>query len=202
MHTVDLFKTLITHHSSIALLLLFLGITIEGEFSLLLTGIAMHLGAISISSGVFIGIAGALSKTLIGYYLGVLFRKYFNTNKFFNYLDRRMNYILPKFGERPFWSIFISKFIYGVNHVVIIFCGFRKINIKTYLKAEIYSSFIWVLGILSIGYLFSLTALNISRDIRKFTGIILLLLIGFFIIERTVTFLFELFEDLNNVEQN
>jgi hypothetical protein len=45
---------------------------------------------------------------------------------------------------------------------------------------------------LSIGFFFSYTALSISRDVRKFLGIILVFFLIFFVIEKIVAFIIEL----------
>ena len=78
------------------------------------------------------------------------------------YIEERVFNFMPHFDRKPFWSIFISKFIMGVNYLVIIFSGYKKINYKTYLKAEFFSTIIWAPLLLTIGYFFSYTALNIE----------------------------------------
>jgi hypothetical protein len=47
---------------------------------------------------------------------------------------------------------------------------------------------------LSIGWIFSYTALSISRDVRNFLGMILIFFIMFFILEKIIAFFIEVFE--------
>ena len=76
----------------------------------------------------------------------------------------------------------------------LVYSGYKKINLKTFIKAEISSLITWALFMLFIGYFFSYTALSISRDVRKFIGIILIFFIMFFILEKIIAFIIEFFE--------
>ena len=62
-----------------------------------------------------------------------------------------------------------------------------------FVRAEAYSLALWSIGFLALGHFFSFTALSISRDVRKFIGVILIFFILFFILERVVAFIVELF---------
>jgi len=103
--------------------------------------------------------------------------------------------IMPRFDQKPFWSIFISKFIMGANHVVIIFSGYMKIDYKKYLKAEFFSTIVWAPLLLSLGYFFGYTALNVSREIWRFSLVVLLLIIGYILLDKFIGWLYELFEE-------
>lgn len=102
---------------------------------------------------------------------------------------------MPNFEQKPFWSIFISKFIEGANHIVIIFSGYKKIDYKKYLRAEIISTLIWAPLLLSLGYFFGYTALNISKEIWRFSLIILILMILFFLVDKLIGWIYEIFEE-------
>ena len=108
---------------------------------------------------------------------------------------------MPHFREKPFWSIFASKFIMGVNHFVIIFSGYSKVNLKTYLKAELSATFIWAPLLLSLGYFFSYTALHVSKEVWRFSLIVLLLIIGFILFDKLIAWLFELFEEFYDTNE-
>ena len=108
-------------------------------------------------------------------------------------MENRISYFLPRFKERPFWSIFVARFlILGLHWFSIVFSGFKKVEWKTYAKAELSSLFVWAVAILSIGSIFSYAALSVSHDIRKFLGLILLFFILFFILEKVVAFILEI----------
>lgn len=195
MHTVAFLRNLVEQHEILAYGLIFIGLIFEGEFTLISAGILIHLQAINLPVTVAIVVLGSLVKTLYCYYLGAfIFRKWGHI-KFVKYIERRVLYVLPHFQIRPFWSIFVSKFIMWMNFSVIIFSGYSKINLKTYLKAEFFSTAIWLPLLLTLGYFFSYTAMHVSREIWKFSLIILLLVLGFILLDKLMTWLYEVFEE-------
>ena len=198
MYTVNFLTQLVEHHQVLAYGIIFLGLILEGEFFIIFTGILSHLGALNLWISFFFVILGGLFKTLIGYKLGQFLFKKFNHNRFFKYMQKRVYIILPRFKIQPFWSIFISKFIIGANNIVIIFCGYEKINYKKFLKAEISATIIWAPLLLSLGYFFSYTALRVSSDIWRFLFVIFALFMMFVLFDKLVSWLYELFEEFYN----
>ncbi len=198
MHFVDTLQQFASEHAALSYGLIFLGVLIEGEFTLIVAGVFSNLRILPIADVVVVGLAGAIAKAVSWYYLGAWMNRVWPGSRFFHFLKRRVLYFLPRFIERPFWSVFVSKFVYGVNHVTLIFSGFVRINFKTYVKAEFLSSLIWVPAILSIGYFFSYAAFNISHDVRKYTLIIGLFIVGFVLLERLLSFIFQLVEEYGN----
>ena len=160
------------------------------------SGILAHLGALNIPLTLACVFFGGLAKTFAGYSLGKFLFKRFNHNKFFTYMQKKVKGFLPRFKEKPFWSIFISKFILGANHIVILFSGFERIDYKKYLKAEIISTIIWAPGMVALGYFFSYTALHVSREIWRFSMVVLVLFILFILFDRLISWLYEMFEEL------
>ena len=195
MHTVKFLAQLVEYHVVWIYTLIFLGLVVEGEFILLCTGILLSLRALELPPTLIVVFGGAFTKTFLGYYLGrCIDRKWANT-KFLKYIEKHVKKIMPHFERRLFWSIFISKFLM-VNHIVIIFAGYKKINFRKYFKAEFISTLIWAPGLLTIGYFFSLTALYISHEITEFTLIVLVLIALFLILDRVVSWAYQFLEEM------
>src|SRR3989338_6295073 len=135
MHTVNLLISLVEHHQVLAYVIIFLGLIFEGEIIAISVGILAHLGALNFWFSIFFILVGAISKTLIFYELGEFLYKKFNHHRFFQYIQKRVYNTLPRFKDKPFSAIFASNFIIGVNYLVIIFCGYEKIDYKKILKA-------------------------------------------------------------------
>jgi membrane-associated protein len=185
----------VEHHEILTFGLIYLGMVFEGEFFLICTGILIHLGALDFYPAIMIVFIGAFSKTVIGYGLGEFLFIEFNHNRFFEYIKKRVYRILPGFKNKPFWSIFVSKFIMGANNLVIIFSGFERINYRKFLKAEFFSTIIWAPMLLTLGYFFSYTALRVSHNVWKFLIVILILFTLYIIFDKLVSWLYELFEE-------
>ena len=198
MHTIQILNHLVASNQLWAYCLIFLLVIIEGEVVAISTGILILLGALNFWICLVLIFCGGLIKTLLGYSLGVFLYKKFNHNQFFKYIEKKVFRVLPHFNQKPFRSIFFSKFIFGLNHLVLVFSGYQKVNFKTYLKAESLSTIIWTVLMLSLGYFFSYTALHVSHEIWKFSLIIILLIIAFFILDKLLAWLHELFEEFSN----
>ncbi len=179
MHTVKFLIHLVEHHYVLTYTLIYLGLIFEGEVIVISTGILAHLGALNFWAALIFIMLGSLSKTFFGYYLGTLIRDRWSDVKFFQYFENRLRYLVPRFKYRPFWSIFISKFIMGAHTTVVLFSGFERIDFKKYLEAEVLAAIIWAPALMTVGYLFSYTALHVSREITRFSLIVAALVISF-----------------------
>jgi membrane protein DedA with SNARE-associated domain len=195
MHTVNLLTSLVENHQILAYLVVYLGSVFEGEFLLISAGILAYLGALNFWLCLFFILLGAITKTFIGYRLGEFLFKKYEHHKFFKYIKNRVYNFLPRFKEKPFWSIFISKFIMGANNFVIIFSGYEKIDYKKFLIAEISATIIWAPLLLSLGFFFSYTALYISHEISRFLMVIFALFIIFILFDKLVSWFYKIFEE-------
>lgn len=195
MHTVQFLNHLVGNHQILAYLVIFVGLIFEGEIIVITAGVLSYLGVLDFWLCLSFILAGGMAKTFGVYYLGEFIYRKYNQHRVLKYFERRVLYFLPRFKQKPFWSIFISKFIMGANHIVIIFSGYEKIDYKKFLKAEISATIIWAPLLLILGYLFSYTALHVSRQIWKFLLVVLVLFILFILFDKLVSKLYELFEE-------
>lgn len=192
--SLSVIRHFIEIHAIIVYFVIFFGVIIEGEIVVILAGIFSFLGLINLFIAFPVIILGGVTKSFLAYTIGYYLNKNHSGKPFVNMMERRISYFLPKFKERPFWSIFTSRFIIlGVGWFTLLFSGYKKVPIKIYAKAESYSLVLWTIVFFGLGHFFSYTALSISRDVRKFLVIILIFFIMFFIIEKFITLLVRLF---------
>ena len=202
METVQTLNHLVENNQALAYGLIFLVTIVEGEVIAISAGILILLGALNFWVCLLALFLGGMIKTLLGYFLGGFLHRKFSGYRFFNYIEKRVFSIMPNFEQKPFWSIFISKFLM-INHIVIIFAGYKKINFKKYLKAEITSTSIWAPSLLLLGYFFGYTAIRVSKEITDFSLVVLLLLIAFYLFDKLVSFIYNVFENfLNDYGEN
>jgi len=195
MSNIDTLLNFVIFYQTFAYIILFLGMIFEGEIILLFAGILLHLGAINLIPTIILASAGLVSKSFIAFNLGSFIQRKFPNSRFIKYIDKKIDYFLPDFQEKPFWSIFISKFLVGLNNFTLIFSGYLKLKFRTYIKAEIFSNILWLSLILSLGYFFSYTAISITKEVKKFTVLVILFIFAFIILEKIVTFVYEIFEE-------
>jgi len=195
MLTLGYIKHFVAIHADLVYLMIVLGVIVEGEIMVIVAGIFAHLGSVNIYFAFLSTIIGGSIKSVLGYSLGSYLQNKHSQRKFLIHAENRVNYFLPKFLNKPFLSLFLSRFlVLGMYWFALIYAGYKKINIRTFIKAEASSLVTWAIIMLSIGSFFSYTALSISRDVRKFIGIILICFFVFFLIEKIIAFIIELFE--------
>ncbi len=200
MHTLAILTNFVEHHEILAYGLILIGLIIEGEFVIISAGILAHLGVLNFFLSLAFILVGGICKTILGYYLGRFIYNRWHSTKFCRYIEHRVHHVMPRFRQKPFWSIFISKFIMGANHLVIIFSGFQRVDYRKFLKAEIIATLIWAPGLLTLGYLFSHTALSFTGEIWEFALIIFSFVIVFIILDKTLGWLYGLFEEMMSSE--
>ena len=188
-------KHFVAEHATTIYALITLGVFLEGEIVAVLGGIFAHLSSINIYLIILSVFIGCLLKSILGYSFGLYLNKNHSHRSIVKKTEARINYHLPNFTKKPFLSIFLSRFlVLGIYWFSIIYAGYKRIDMKTYIKAEIVSFIAWASVMISLGYFFSYTALSISRDIRNFLLLLVLFFIVFFIIEKIVALFIELFE--------
>lgn len=194
MQTVNILRHLVENHLLLTYLLVFLITIVEGEIVSISAGILVLLGALNFWFALLVIFCGGMVKTNAGYFLGKFLYRKFNNNKFLRYVEKRVLSVMPHFKQKPFWSIFISKFIM-MNHLVIIFAGYKNVDFKKYLKAEVSSTLFWAPGLMLLGYFFSYTAIRVSHEIWRFTLVVLVLIILFVIFDKLIGWLYKMFEE-------
>jgi membrane protein DedA with SNARE-associated domain len=203
MLTIEHIREFALLHANIAYILIFIGMVLEGEIVVILAGIFAHLGSISIFPALLAILIGGAVKSVLGYSFGFYLNKMHSHRRCLIQAERRINRFLPSFMIKTFISIFLSRFlIFGLYWFALIYAGYKKIDLKTFIKAEIASLLAWSFVMMFLGYSFSYAALSISRDVRKFIGIIILFFIGFFVLEKILTIIIKLFENKNKPNVN
>lgn len=205
--TLHIIKDFISAHAIVIYLFIILGVILEGEVVVLLAGIFASLGSLNIGFSLISIIIGGVSKSFIAYNLGLYFSKNHSDNRFIKKVEERIYTFLPNFDRRPFGAIFMSRFLLlGVAWFTLILSGFKRVPVKIYVKAEAMSLAIWSVFTLYLGFFFGNTALCISRDVRNFVILILLFLFLFFIVEKLIAFIMELFSlskvNKQNIHEN
>jgi membrane protein DedA with SNARE-associated domain len=195
MHFFNPFSAFFYDHVFISYCVLFLFVILEGEIALIIAGVFVHLGILSMPVTIMLIMVGAVLKMVAGYRLGRYLGKKFPDSKLLKYFERRVLYFLPRFREKPFWSIILSKFIYGINNATIIFAGYAKADFRMYMKAELLSSMVWLGVMFSLGFFFSAKALEISHNFRNFSLLVVGFVVGFMVLQRGINFVIELAEE-------
>ncbi len=162
--------------------------TVEGDMTLLLSGVMAHggfFGSWSFAKVFLAGTLGGLVGDCFAYMMGRIFRESVKDYRFYKMTQPRIESLIEKFGG---FAIVISKYIYGLRAAMCIFNGIGKMPFWRFLLLDTISVSIWVLILSGAGYFFSGAITSILGDFKQ-VGIALffIVLIGiiiFYLVER------------------
>lgn len=162
--------------------------TVEGDITLLLSGVMAHGGFFGPYSFLKVFLAGMLGGIVgdnVAYLIGRLFRKTIKDYRFYQMARPRIERLIEKFGG---FAIVISKYIYGIRAAMCVFYGIGRMPYLRFLFLDTISCAIWALMLSGVGYFFSGAITNIIGDFQQvgiwLFFIVLAGIIVFYVVER------------------
>jgi membrane protein DedA with SNARE-associated domain len=162
--------------------------TIEGDITLLLSGVFAHsgfFGHYSFIKVLIFGTIGGMLGDIASYYAGRTFHETVKHYRFYQMAQPRIEGLIEKFGA---YAIVISKYIYGIRVAMCLFYGVGKMPFGRFLLLDAISCGLWVFLLSGAGYFFSGFVTSIIGDFQQIgialffivmTGIII-----FYVVER------------------
>jgi len=162
--------------------------TVEGDITLLLSGVMAHsnfFGPYSFWKVVLAGTLGGIVGDNVGYWIGRLFRTTIKDYGFYKVARPRIERLIDKFGG---FAIIISKYIYGIRAAMCLFYGIGRMPYLRFLFLDVISCAIWALLLAGVGYFFSGAITSIIGDFKQIgIALFFIVLIGiiiFYVVER------------------
>lgn len=169
----------------LAYLIAFVGMMIEGDALLFTAAFLTHQGYFDFRFMLPTLVAGVLFGDLGWYWLGHWMHHY-STSSLAHWIHRIAKPLDRHLLSRPRRTIFISKFTYGVHHAILIRAGALRLNIREFLKDDLYATSAWIALIGGLGYL-SAASFVLIKHYVKFAEVALLLgLAAIFIISHII----------------
>jgi len=161
--------------------------TVEGDMTLLLSGVMAHggfFGEYSFLKVLLAGTLGGLVGDSFAYMIGRVFRETVKDYQFYKMTQPRIEKLIDKFGG---YAILISKYIYGLRAAMCIFNGIGKMPFWRFLLLDAISCAVWVFILSGAGYFFSGAITSILGDFKRvgvaLFFIVLIGVIAFYLIE-------------------
>lgn len=150
MHIQTLIESSSAFSPILAYLLIFLGITIEGDIVLFTSAFLAYQGHLDIGIIFAIALVGVYLRDLMWYEVGRRLHQHQN------FIGRWAQNLAEPFDEhlieRPIHSLCIAKFVYGLHLAIIIRAGMLKIPLKKFIEADTVAAVAWILVIGILGY--------------------------------------------------
>ncbi|MEK7723701.1 MAG: DedA family protein [Acidobacteriota bacterium] len=162
--------------------------TVEGDITLLISGVLAHgefFGKYSFLKVFLAGMLGGVAGDSFGYWVGRVFAKTISNYKFYQKAQPRIERLIDKFGGA---AIIISKYIYGIRVAICISSGVGKMPFGRFLFNDFISCSIWALILAGTGYFFSGAVTSIIGDFQQIgIALFVIVVIGitfFYLLER------------------
>ena len=162
--------------------------TVEGDITLLLSGVMAHsafFGNYSFFKVVLAGMFGGIVGDNVAYLIGRLFRTTIKNYSFYEVARPRIEKLIDKFGS---FAIVISKYIYGIRAAMCVFYGIGRMPYARFLILDSISCAVWALMLSSVGYFFSGAITGIIGNFKQagiwLFFIVLFGIIIFYVVER------------------
>ncbi len=127
---------------------------IEGDVILFTAGFLLHHGILHPLPALVSLAAGVIIGDCLWYLLGTI-----NTdhNRFLNWLGRSTDFAGKRVDahvqERTLRTLFISKFIYGIHHFLLVRAGRLRVPARRIFRDDLLASLLWMAVVLSLGFL-------------------------------------------------
>ena len=162
--------------------------TVEGDITLLISGVMAHggfFGNWSFLKVVFFGTLGGMVGDSFGYMVGRIFHENAKDYRFYQVAQPRVEKLIEKFGG---FAIIISKYIYGIRAAMCVFYGVGRMPFPRFIGLSAISCGLWVTILSGVGYFFSGAITSILGDYQKIGialfFILMFVVIVFYVIER------------------
>ena len=186
MHSLNFFIHIVETHLYWGYVILFLAMLIEGELFLIAAGMMVSLHAFDLFDAYFFALAGVLTGDVLWYSAGRYLEHNHSENKYLSSVINRVLKSLPGIKKNPFRMIFLSKFIYGLNHSTILVLGYIKIEFMHFFKIQVLTSFLWTVIFFTIGYVSGEAALALTHRFDRLVMLTVFFLLSLLIAGRII----------------
>ncbi len=157
-------------------LMVFAGTLLEGETVVALAGFAAYQGYLEASIIIPVAICGAVIGDQVFFYLGRFKGKGMiakhpewqpRIEKIHSWMERHQNLL-----------IFGSRFLYGFRAITPIILGTSRVSGIRFLILNLLGAVVWACIFVSVGYFFGDTLSLFLGNIKKFEGVLVLVIVG------------------------
>jgi membrane protein DedA with SNARE-associated domain len=158
------------------------GSAFEGDFTLILAGVAAHLGYFPFPLAVAAGAVGSMVGDLAWYTLGRVRGPRFRAGRFYRRVGHRIEALARRLGP---WQLLASRFVYGTKAASMLFWGLHDLTLAKFLLVDSIGAVVGSLVFTGLGYLVSGSATLLLGKVRR----VQLWLLGAFVVGVVLVFI-------------
>ena len=152
----------------------FFGTMIEGDLTLLLSGVLARAGLFTFEEALLVGTAGGFVGDSLSYMIGARFRGRARTWHFFIRARPRIEKLMHRFGVL---SVFIVKYVYGLRTTSAIFYGLAQFGFLRFALLTLASCVVWVGVLAGLGFTFATGIETLVGDLKRIQILLLVAVI-------------------------
>ena len=161
---------------------LFFGGFFFGETVIIPAAFLAGEGILSLSSVFWVTFLGTIVADTIWFFVGPTLFRFAHR---FAYVQTRsegmMNRLETLYANKPFRALLVSKFVYGTRILTVLYLSLEKISAIRFLLINLASTFVWLLGIVAIGWLAGKSIVNlipVLSDLKYALLLVVLLIVA------------------------
>ena len=152
----------------------FFGTMIEGDLTLLFSGVLARAGLFNFEDALMVGTAGGFVGDSLSYMIGARFRGRARSWHFFVRARPRVEKLMRRFGVL---SVFIVKYVYGLRTTSAIFYGLAHFGFLKFSALTLASCVVWVGALAGLGFTFATGIEKLVGDLKRIQIILLVVVI-------------------------
>ncbi len=149
----SLFLSQIVSIGIIAYPVIFVLMMIEGDAVIFASFFLIFSGILDPATTFLVIFFGAIIGDTLWYHVGLTSEP---KNKISLWILNGSSKLTSKFDDhikdRPFRTVFISKFTYGLHHLILLRAGIIKSNFRKFIEIDILATVVWIIIVGSLGY--------------------------------------------------
>jgi membrane protein DedA with SNARE-associated domain len=146
------------------LLAVLLGSAVEGDFTLILAGVAAHLGYFPFALAIAAGALGSFAGDLAWYTLGRLRGPRFRAGRLYRRMGHRIEALARRLGPA---QLLAARFVYGTKAASMVFWGLHGLSLGRFAVVDGIAAVIGSAVFVGLGYLVSGSATLLLGKVRR-----------------------------------
>lgn len=155
---------------------LFFAAAFEGDLTLLLTGMLVHLGIWQAPQALAVAATGALAGDSFYFWLGHGTARRWLTTAHGQRVLPRIERSAKRYGT---WSLFFARYVYGARIATMFFWGMRRLPYRKFVTLDALNCLIWASVFGGLGYLFATSLERLIGELQQVESWLLLGLLVF-----------------------
>jgi membrane protein DedA with SNARE-associated domain len=154
-------KQLLIDHGPAAVVI---GAIVEGDMTLILSGVVAHLGIFPLPVAIAAGATGCLIGDCAWFWVGRWRGAWFRAGAVYRRVGRRIEGLARRFGV---WQLLLSRFVYGTKNASMVFWGLQGLSFGRFVAVDAIGISLGTVVFAGLGYLVSGSAEVLLGRVRR-----------------------------------